>query len=82
MITIEKFAGLITNASPYALPGGACVEQINIQCLAPGKLQGRGGMAQVATVGTGQVVSAVRLPIGATEKVVCQAGSQVIVVTV
>lgn len=82
MIVIEKFAGLITNASPYALPGGACVEQINLQCLVPGKIQGRAGMTQASTVGDGQVVAAVRLPTGLTEKVVCQAGSQVIVVTV
>lgn len=82
MIVIEKFAGLITNASPYALPGGACVEQVNLQCLAPGKIQGRAGLSQAATVGAGQVVSAVRQPTGATEQVVCQAGSQVIVVTV
>lgn len=82
MIVIDKFSGLITNASPYALPGGACVEQINLQCLAPGKIQGRAGMSQASTVGAGQVVAAVRFPTGATEQIVCQAGSQVIVVTV
>ena len=81
MITIEKWSGLITNASPYALPGGACSVQTNLQCLRPGELRGRGGMTQAATVGSGQVVAVIRLPVGNTESVICQAGSSLVVVS-
>lgn len=81
MIVIEKFSGLITNASRYALPGGAFAEQINIQCIKPGQLQVRGGLAQAATVPGSQVVSAVRVPTGTTEQIICQAGTVVEVVT-
>lgn len=56
MITIEKWAGLITNASPYALPGGACVSQVNLQCLKPGQLQSRGGLSTAATTAGASVV--------------------------
>lgn len=44
MINIEKFAGLVTNASPYALPPGAAVTQVNVQCLSPGQLNVRPGL--------------------------------------
>jgi hypothetical protein len=82
MIVIDKWSGLITNASPYALPGGACAVQTNLQCLRPGELRGRGGLTQATTVASGQVVSAVRMPAGTTERVLCQCGSAIIVVTV
>lgn len=45
MITISQWAGLATNASPYGLPPGATVEQVNLQCLSPGKLTVRRGIA-------------------------------------
>jgi hypothetical protein len=82
MIVIEKWSGLITNASPYALPGGACAVQTNLQCLRPGELRGRSGLTQAATVAAGQVVSAVRMPVGSTERVICQCGSAIVVVAV
>ena len=44
MINIEKFAGLVTNASPYAIPPGAAVTQVNVQCISPGQLTVRPGM--------------------------------------
>ena len=44
MINIEKFAGLVTNASPYAIPPGAAVTQVNVQCISPGQLSVRPGM--------------------------------------
>lgn len=44
MINIEKFAGLVTNASPYAIPPGAAVTQVNVQCLSPGQLSVRPGL--------------------------------------
>lgn len=45
----ENWKGLITNASPYALPAGAATEQVNLQCHIPGQLITRGGMAPAVT---------------------------------
>lgn len=42
------WAGLVTNASPYALPLGAAVEQTNLVSSTPGQLASRGGMRQVS----------------------------------
>ncbi len=50
MIRIQKHAGLLTYASPYLIPGGASVEQVNLQCLLPGQLSCRGGMADAGNV--------------------------------
>jgi hypothetical protein len=44
VINIEKFAGLVTNASPYAIPPGAAVTQVNVQCISPGQLNVRPGL--------------------------------------
>lgn len=41
------WAGLVTNASPYAIPDGAATEQTNITTLIPGQLTARGGMRPV-----------------------------------
>lgn len=41
---IKKWLGWISNASPYALPAGAMVEQCNIQCVTPGQLTPRRGI--------------------------------------
>lgn len=49
MIRINKWQGLVTAASPYILPPGAAVEQVNAQSRAPGQLTVRGGMASVST---------------------------------
>ena len=43
----ENWKGLITNASPYALPAGAATEQVNLQCHVPGQLTTRGGMQDI-----------------------------------
>jgi hypothetical protein len=48
VISIEKWAGLVTNASPYALPPGAAVAQVNLQVIAPGQLTVRPGTAAVS----------------------------------
>lgn len=48
MISIEKWAGLVTNASPYALPPGAAVTQVNLQVIAPGQLTVRPGTTAVS----------------------------------
>jgi hypothetical protein len=82
MIVIEKWSGIITNASPYALPGGACTVQTNLQCVRPGELRGRGGVATAATAGAAQVLSAVRMVSGAAERVVCQCGTSIVAVTI
>jgi hypothetical protein len=43
MIIIDKWAGLATNASPYSLPPGSAVTQVNLQILSPGQLVVRPG---------------------------------------
>lgn len=45
------WAGLVTNASPYAIPEGAATEQTNITTLVPGQLTSRGGMRPVSFTG-------------------------------
>lgn len=66
MISIEKWAGLVTNASPYSLPPGAAVTQVNMQCISPGRLEVRPGMAAVTfsshTGSTSPIRSAFRYP--------------------
>lgn len=75
MISIEKWAGLVTNASPYALPPGAAVTQVNLQAIAPGQLSVRPGTVSVSfaahTGSTAAIVRAFRYP-GAQESVVYQ----------
>jgi len=79
MITIEKWAGLATNASPYAIPPGAAVTQVNLQVINPGQLVVRKGATTVTfatTSGTTvPVVKAMRTPFGGVEKVIYQNSS-------
>lgn len=49
MIVIDSWKGLVTNASPYALPPGAAVVQTNFQCRKPGELSARGGQTTAIT---------------------------------
>lgn len=76
MITIDTWRGLVTNGSPYALPVGAAVTQVNFQCRRPGELSARGGQASVTfsthSAGTTQVVEMFRCPLGASEAVIYQ----------
>jgi hypothetical protein len=44
----EAWSGLATNASPFALPPGAAVKQVNLCTHIPGQLTLRGGMVPVA----------------------------------
>ena len=81
MITIQKWSGLVTNASPYALPGGACAVQDNLQCLKPGQIQCRNGISTASTT-SARVFSMVRLASGTTQQVVCHAGTQIIIMAV
>ena len=48
MIVIDKWAGLVTNASPYALPPGAAATQVNLQILNPGQVSVRPGLVHVS----------------------------------
>jgi hypothetical protein len=79
MITIEKWAGLATNASPYSLPPGAAVTQVNLQIINPGQLVCRKGATTITfatTSGTTvPVLKAMRTPYGGVEKVVYQNSS-------
>jgi hypothetical protein len=76
MIVIDTWKGLITNGSPYALPPGAAVTQVNFQCRRPGELTARNGQSAVTftshTGSTTAVVEMFRCPIGASECVVYQ----------
>jgi hypothetical protein len=45
---IKSWGGLVTNASPFALPPGSAVEQCNLTADVPGQLTSRGGMYPVA----------------------------------
>lgn len=49
--TEGKWAGLITNASPYALPVGGCQIQVNMTTAIPGQMTCREGMQKVSFVG-------------------------------
>jgi hypothetical protein len=78
MISIEKWAGLATNASPYSLPPGAAVTQVNLQVINPGQLSVRPGLQPVSFVShtgsTEAIRSALRYP-GVVEAVVYQNAS-------
>lgn len=41
------WAGMMSNASPYALPPGAAVSQVNLTTSVPGQLTTRGGMLPI-----------------------------------
>ena len=75
MISIEKWSGLATNASPYAIPPGAAVTQVNLQVLSPGQITVRPGLAAVSfashTGSQDAIRAAVLLP-GTQESVVYQ----------
>lgn len=78
MIVIDKWAGLATNASPYSLPPGAAVTQVNLQVINPGRMGVRPGWQAVSfashTGSTEAIRSAMRYP-GAVEAVVYQNAS-------
>lgn len=68
MIIIDQWKGLVTNASPYSIPPGAAVTQVNLQCIVPGQLNVRLGHTTLSfssgTVGSTAVRSAMRYPNG------------------
>lgn len=75
MIVIEKWAGLVTNASPYAIPPGSAVTQVNLQVISPGQVVVRPGTAGVSfsshTGSTHPILQAFRYPRD-TESIVYQ----------
>lgn len=46
----ESWKGLVTQASPFAIPAGAAVEQVNLCTSSPGQLTTRSGMRPVACI--------------------------------
>jgi len=55
MIRVNKWPGVITAASPYIIPSGGEVEQINAKSTQPGQLTVRGGMALLSSTCSGTV---------------------------
>lgn len=84
MIVIEKWSGLVTAASPYALPGGAMVHQVNLQCTRPGQIQCRNGYAWfvLPTDAPGAVVAIARYSAGTQDQLVALVGTSLAVVSV
>lgn len=76
MIVIDTWRGLVTNASPYALPPGAAVTQTNLQCRRPGELTARDGQTLLTvTTHTGTTVPIIemfRAPLAGVEAVIYQ----------
>jgi hypothetical protein len=44
MIRINKWGGWLSYVSPYFIPNGGMMEQVNMVCLLPGQIDCRGGM--------------------------------------
>lgn len=82
MIIIDKWPGLVTNASPYAIASGAAVTQVNLQAIIPGQVSVRPGMQAVTwaslTSGTVPVRVAFRAPCGSTERLIFQDSAGVV----
>lgn len=45
----DSWPGLVTNASPFAIPPGAAVEQTNLTANIPGQIAARSGMRKVSS---------------------------------
>jgi hypothetical protein len=60
VIAIDKWAGLQTNSSPYAIPPGATVQQVNLQCLVAGRLTVRPGMQTISFASADTTASPIR----------------------
>ena len=82
MIIIDKWPGLITNASPYGIPPGAAVTAVNVQFLTPGEMTVRQGHTAVTwsslTAGTEAVRVMFRAPCKTTERLIYQDAAGVI----
>lgn len=86
MIVVTQWRGLITNASPYAVPPGAAVAQVNVQVIRPGELAVRDGLAALTwsslDSSTSPVRRALRAPCGGLERLVYQDASGAVRVAV
>lgn len=84
MIVIEKWSGLVTNASPYSLPPGAAVTQVNLQVISPGEVRVRPGLASVSFTthsgATAPIIHSFRYQHGTTDHIVYQNSSGLIYV--
>ena len=82
MIVIDKWTGLVTNASPYAIPSGAAVTQVNVQVIVPGQITVRPGMVNVTwssmTGGTSPGRRVFRAPCGGSERLIYQDSAGVV----
>jgi hypothetical protein len=82
MIVIDKWPGLITNASPYGIPPGAAVTAVNVQFLTPGEMTVRQGHAAVTWSSGATGASAVRVmfraPCKTTERLIYQDAAGVV----
>jgi hypothetical protein len=76
VIVIDKWQGLVNNASPYAIPPGAAVVQYNLQSIIPGQLTVRPGLQSLAFTSadstTAVIRTAFRYQNGTTEHLVYQ----------
>ncbi len=76
MIEISKWAGIVSNASPYVIPAGAMAEQINLQIINPGQISVRPGLTSqtwsATDVSTKSIVKAFRYQREVGEQVVYQ----------
>jgi hypothetical protein len=81
MIVIDKWSGLATNASPYTIPPGATVVQVNLQCLVPGKVSVRPGTTAVTfaahTGGSSPIRRMFRYP-RSTDRIIYQSSDGVV----
>jgi hypothetical protein len=75
MIVIEKFSGLVTNASPYAVPPTSAATQVNIQCLVPGELSVRKGLTTATSAAATAVIHCFHYQGGTVSKVIVQDAS-------
>lgn len=63
---IQKWSGIVTAASPYALPAEATTEQNNLQIRKPGQLTPRPGMSVIYAAETNAVLALHRVSPGST----------------
>ena len=54
MQRIQKWGGLVTQASPYAIPPGGSTQQVNFTLAKPGQLTSRGGMREMTAANLDQ----------------------------
>lgn len=72
----DSWAGLVTNASPFVIPPGAAVEQVNLGVNVPGVLRTRGGMRLVSLSPSASAVSdIISVDVGGAPVLLCMGDS-------